>query len=516
MFDYVHFDDNELVLKKIDVLKNYKNIPKYFFESVGTGFEKFYRPALNLSFAVDSFVSGANPFFYHLTNVILHIIAVILMFVLLNRFNFNRNAVYFFTLLFAVHPAFVQAVAWIPGRNDTLIAIFAFASLVFLQDYLDFGRKNIKIVLFFLMCLSGFFTKETMLVMVAIVPIFMFLFCKNILRRDYFMVMTGLLALSGIYFAARFYVLSGLGASAHTALIDVKNSLPLLLSYIEFAIIPARIYLFNVAMLFDFLTLASLIIFIIPLISVLFFKDARKRVIIFGAFWFIIFMLPSFASPVETKTFYSHRLYLASFGIVIMFLEFCTFLLQKHEFLKKYFVVLFSVLICMFSISSYWQSKKFANRLYFLSSALIESPDLAVVRSHVAAYYIDSGEFAKAKKEALLALAIASNDKDHYENSGEISLELGPKTIVHYENLGYVYMLEKNYDKAKEVFENALKYNSESEKSLYNLSRIYYITGDIENSYILAQRLVFLFPNKDYNEYYLVVKEVNDAKIIEK
>ncbi|MCL2798943.1 MAG: tetratricopeptide repeat protein [Endomicrobia bacterium] len=486
IFDYTYFDDNELILEKVDVLKNYKNIPGYFLES----YEAFYRPLLTTSFAIESFISGANPFLYHLTNVILHIISAILMFILLNRLNFNKTVVYFFTLLFAVHPAFVQAVAWIPGRNDTLIAIFTFASFIFLHDYFDYGKRNIKIVLFFVMCLLGLFTKETMVVMIVIVPAFMFLFCRNVIRRDYFVIMAGLLILSGIYFTARFYALSGLGVSAHAILINIKNSLPLFLSYIEFAIIPARICLFNVEMPVDFLILASLIIVLIPLSSTLFFKRERKNIIIFGALWFIIFMLPTFAYSVKLNYYYSHRLYLASFGIIIMFLEFFTVLLQKYEFLKKYFVILFSVLICIFSISSYWQSKKFTNRLYFLSNALIESPNIADIRSRVALYYADKGMFEEAKKEIFRAL------------------ELAPDKLIYYENLGCIYALEKDYERAKEVFETVLQKNPNRKISLYTLSQLYYISGNKKEALDFAERLINLYPkNIRYKTYYDKVKE---------
>ena len=483
-FDYVHFDDNKLILKKIDVLKNYKNIPKYFLEPVGESFGAFYRPILNVSLAIDSFISGANPFSYHLTNVVLHVIAVILMFVLLNRMDFNKTAVCFFTLLFAVHPAFVQAVAWIPGRNDTLIAVFAFASLLFLQDYLN-DRKNIKIVLFFLTCLLGFFTKETMVVTVVMVPVFMFLFCRNVSRRDYFLITAGLLILSGIYFAGRLYVLSGVGYSAYTILTNVKNSLPLFLSYIEFAVVPARIYLFNIAMPVDFLALAPLVIFIIPLASALFFNNGRKNIIIFGALWFIIFMLPSFAYSAKLNYYYSHRLYLASFGIIIMFLEFFTVLLRKRKFLKKYFIMLFFILICVFSVFSYWQSKKFANRFYFLSNALIESPDIAVIHYEAALYYTDIGMLEEGKREILLAI------------------DLEPKNLKYHEYLGYMYGLEKDYGSAKEVFENVLKHNSEKKDSLYNLSQLYFISGKKKEALELAERLIKLYPSElKYRNYY--------------
>ncbi|MDR1695125.1 MAG: hypothetical protein LBR69_00600 [Endomicrobium sp.] len=488
-FDYVYFDDNILILEKNDILRNYKSIPKYFSESMGS----FYRPLLNISFAIDSFVSGKNPFFYHLTNIVLHVIAVILMFILLNRQKFNKTAIYFFTLLFAVHPAFVQAVAWIPGRNDTLIAIFAFAALIFLSDYFDYGRKNVKIALFFLMCLFGLFTKETMIVMAVIAPAFVFLFCRNVSKRDYYAVTAGLLVLSCVYFTARYYVISGLGIPFDKIADNIFDSLPIFLNYIEFAVIPARIYLFNTVIPADIFMMLSLIAVMIPLTAALFLKNERKTVVVFGALWFVVFLLPTFISP-EANYYYSHRFYLAAFGIVIMFLEFFTALFENNKFLKKYFIILFSALLCIFSVSSYLQSKKFTDRISFLQNSLIESPNLAVVHSEAGLHLAVNGEFEAAEKEMLRALEIEPGNPEYYENTG------------------YIYMLEKDYARAEEVFENVLKKDFGREKSLYNLSQIYYISGEIENAYKLAERLISLFPNKGYNEYYLKVKNLYDKK----
>ena len=60
------------------------------------------------------------PVGYHATNVALHAVASVLVLALLRRLRSDGVSPSREALVFAVHPALAPAVAWIPGRNDTL------------------------------------------------------------------------------------------------------------------------------------------------------------------------------------------------------------------------------------------------------------------------------------------------------------------------------------------------------------------------------------------------------------
>ncbi|MGH9330769.1 MAG: hypothetical protein ACRD09_10015, partial [Vicinamibacterales bacterium] len=135
-FDYVQADDTDLIRGNISFLQNLRNIPDTFarsyFEVEGqpSGRKSYYRPLVIVSFMVDAQVHGADPRVYHLTNVVIHILSVILLFMLLRRLGSGEVPALALALLFAVHPANVQAVAWIPGRNDTLMAALSLCSVI--------------------------------------------------------------------------------------------------------------------------------------------------------------------------------------------------------------------------------------------------------------------------------------------------------------------------------------------------------------------------------------------------
>src|SRR5580692_2290602 len=87
------------------------------------------------SFALDARWSGQHPWGYHATNVALHAAASALLFVLLRELAPGPWPALGGAVLFAVHPALASAVAWIPGRNDSLLAVFALTAwIAFARD----------------------------------------------------------------------------------------------------------------------------------------------------------------------------------------------------------------------------------------------------------------------------------------------------------------------------------------------------------------------------------------------
>lgn len=103
-----------------------------------------YHPLTWLSYALDHALWGADPFGYHLTNVLLHAANAAAFFGLARRLLPSRAAAALAALLFAVHPLRVESVAWASERRDVLSALFY---LLTVRDYLD-GKKGRSLVFF--------------------------------------------------------------------------------------------------------------------------------------------------------------------------------------------------------------------------------------------------------------------------------------------------------------------------------------------------------------------------------
>ncbi|PNJ67291.1 TMTC1 isoform 7 [Pongo abelii] len=95
---------------------------------------KSYRPLCVLTFKLNVFLTGMNPFYFHAVNIILHcLVTLVLMYTCDKTVFKNRGLAFVTALLFAVHPVHTEAVAGIVGRADVL------ACLLFLLAFLSYN-----------------------------------------------------------------------------------------------------------------------------------------------------------------------------------------------------------------------------------------------------------------------------------------------------------------------------------------------------------------------------------------
>ena len=87
----------------------------------------FFRPLFILSILIDTWLGG-NPWIFHLHNIIWHIAAGVMLYLLLRRWLTDEQALLGFGI-FALHPLQSETVIWISARNDSMAAFFVFLSL---------------------------------------------------------------------------------------------------------------------------------------------------------------------------------------------------------------------------------------------------------------------------------------------------------------------------------------------------------------------------------------------------
>jgi Tfp pilus assembly protein PilF len=124
-----------------------------------------FRPVTFATFAVNWAVSGAQPFGYHLVNVLLHAAVLLLLYLvfrtLLEPVPRATTVALAAAWLFAVHPIHTEAVASVVGRSELLAAGFVLAAwLLHLRD-----RPVFALVCFVLALLS----KESAVAFIALV-----------------------------------------------------------------------------------------------------------------------------------------------------------------------------------------------------------------------------------------------------------------------------------------------------------------------------------------------------------
>jgi hypothetical protein len=134
--DFV-WDDKTLFVENYDLwqwdnLKRLLTSQDNLFNDTYTG---FYRPLPNLSFLLDRYIWGQDPFGYHLTNVMLQVVCTVLVFLIIYQMASGIWPAFLGALFFAVHPVHTEVVAWINGRNNLISSLFYLASFSFYIRY---------------------------------------------------------------------------------------------------------------------------------------------------------------------------------------------------------------------------------------------------------------------------------------------------------------------------------------------------------------------------------------------
>lgn len=97
----------------------------------------FYRPVIDVYFAVLTPLLGGSPVLFHAASIGLHTATVLTLFALARRIG-RRDVFGFVTaLLFAVQPSDIDAVAWVGALAETIGALFGCLSLLWFLRWRD-------------------------------------------------------------------------------------------------------------------------------------------------------------------------------------------------------------------------------------------------------------------------------------------------------------------------------------------------------------------------------------------
>src|SRR5438270_1887924 len=133
---FVNFDDGTYVYRNPDVTRGITadGIKWAFSHVVAAN----WHPLTMLSHMLDCQMYGATPAGHHFTNVLLHTVATILLFLVLWSITAALWRSAFVAAVFAIHPLHVESVAWIAERKDVLSAVFFMLTL---GAYVHFVRQ---------------------------------------------------------------------------------------------------------------------------------------------------------------------------------------------------------------------------------------------------------------------------------------------------------------------------------------------------------------------------------------
>jgi tetratricopeptide (TPR) repeat protein len=155
-FGFVNFDDNEYIYEN-PIVQEGLTFPGILWAFTHVWASNWH-PLTWLSHMLDCQCYGLNAGGHHLTNVLLHMATVILLFLVLRRMTGCLWRSAFVAAVFAIHPLRVESVAWLAERKDVLSGLFFMLTLGAYVRYARHSRSPARyglVVLWFalgLMC----------------------------------------------------------------------------------------------------------------------------------------------------------------------------------------------------------------------------------------------------------------------------------------------------------------------------------------------------------------------------
>src|SRR5436190_23320339 len=119
--DFINYDDPRYVYENTNITKGLtiSGIPWAFTHIHSMN----WHPLTTISHMLDCQLYGLNAGWQHVTNVLLHALAAILLFLALQQMTGAVWQSAFVAALFAIHPLRVESVAWVAERKDVLSGV---------------------------------------------------------------------------------------------------------------------------------------------------------------------------------------------------------------------------------------------------------------------------------------------------------------------------------------------------------------------------------------------------------
>jgi len=496
--DYKTVLNNQLIKNTANLQDLWKNNPRRFVSY--------------LSFAVNYQMGKQEVFWYHATNIAIHLLTGVSFFIFLKlliktplleeKFKIYKKLPFLAALIFLVHPVQTQAVTYITQRMASLAGLLYITALIFYlkanlvkQNVPSRGKKIISGTKFWLLIsfslmfsLLAFLTKENTYTLPIAMLLIQYLFfapsIKNFIKKTLPAVPALLLAFflalasytqwiqlgnlnwktlfSAQTLMGSFGILNGFSWSY------LLTQFKVVIYYIKLLILPISQnldYDFPISKsIFEPATFVSLIaILAIIFIGILLHK--KYRIISFGIlFFFLALSIESSIFPLN-DVIYEHRLYLPSAGAIIAVV--CIFCelqhatsknvrlskIRKASLLRISGLLIFSAIILL-SIVTINRNKTWASQISIWSDTITKSPNKARPYNGLGIALFGKGEYKLAAKSFEKAIEITPNSEE-YTNLG--------KTLV---------QLEK-HDEAIVKFEKAIELDPDNKNAVNSLKNLY-------------------------------------------
>ncbi len=528
------YDDNELILKNQYVQnKEWSEIWSNDYWESTRGESPYYRPLVISSFAFEHMFYGDNPFGYHIDNLILHFMVVILLFFLarkiISSFLKDKKKIFITSVLaafiYALHPANSQSVYWIAARGDIFITIGILSGMLFTTS-----SKKISVLGLILSSFLSFFSKETGILFLILIPLYYIFFSVERKNKSWKQLIPNLIPIIFVFIIYIFLRFQFVKLSPFLSVDESfwQNSDGLLVRilsipsiwsfYILRTFFPYYLNFESGIHLFysfsDWQFILGSIVLLSSIVFVIAYKNNKLFLWTFS-FWTICLLpvlniFPAFESGME------HYLYLPLTSISILLAYILT--RTKYLYICTIFILMTFIPV-IFSRGYIWRDD------YSLWSDAVSKTGIHCrqgwtrARFNLASFYFDSAKESENTEVNLQnAIGLYNEIERFYPDYGGVYIALGdiktfkgfyteaeyyyrkaieryPNNHILYNKYGIALASSEKFDQAEMQFEKAIKIKSDYTDAFVNLAHMYLIRGDIDS----AERILISIKNIQEN-----------------
>jgi len=446
-----------------------------------------WHPLTWISHMLDYQLFGLNAGMHHMSNVFLHAISAMLLFLALRWMTGSLWKSAFVASLFAFHPINVDSVAWIAERKNLLSTVFWMLTMIFYFFYTK--KPHISVYLLIIAAFSlGSLAKPMLMTLPFVLLLldywplgritipqwnedkaewyqFYYVAYKLVLEK------IPLMVLSFVFFYVTMLSLKmshTIKASDLTPMdLKIKNAIVSYLIYMGKMVWPKDLSIFYPFP--DAIPMWEVMGSIIVLLMITVIAQIKYRkypYFIVGWLWFIGTLVPvlGIIQAGLWPAIGERWAYVPYIGLFIIVAWGVPDLLTRVNRKKDIIVAAAAVVLVIFAVRTWFQIGYWKDDFSLFSHCVTLNPDNYVAHVNLAAAYAKQGESEDAIHHFQEALRIHAND------------------VVALDGLGRLYNKLGQQDKAIHYYSDEVRYNPGDTNANFELGTVYAAQGDLERA----------------------------------
>ena len=516
-YDFVNYDDNEYVYENPRISNGLSG------DGIVWAFTHVHadnwHPLTTISHMLDCQIFGLQPGGHHFSNVLLHALAAIILFLALRQLTQTLWPSAFVATLFAIHPLRVGSVAWVSERKDVLSGVFFMLTLWAYARYVQSKRPTSSqyalVALFFAL---GLLCKPTLVTLPFVLLLLDYWPLRRFPGKSFGALILEKIPLFALSIASCFATL----VAQDRAIIAVHqltfperigNAMIAYLAYIGQMFWPVGLsvvypYPDGVNMALALLAFAVLLV-----VSVLFFiRRDKYPFLLIGWLWFLGVLVPMIGIvQVGAQAKADRYTYLSHIGLYILVTWGAVELFRRWPRGRAVLIEVAVVVVVALTAASCIQAGYWQNSEKLWNQALVNTTNNHIAESNLGDVLNKKGQWDQAELHLRKAIQIYPDYPEANNNLGyalankgnwkdamvsyRAALKVRPNYVKAHNNLGIALSEQGKTDEALAEFRAALRLDPNYPDAHYNMAAALFRVGRRDEAIVQLRETLRLKPD---------------------